>query len=152
MTLGPDTAAMSLDEMLRDGETQAGPAARAGWVGLIETLENSLQVVRWDPDPGVADPKPETIRLGFRGDLNPPAGGRELDGVGKKVQQHLPDRPLVGYDAWEVGDGVDQGYSLHLGGCFDALQAGCYHAGQIQLIARALEEPVSDQCYYEEGF
>ena len=68
-------------------------------IALDEQAAEMLHCFLRDPDPGIADPKPETSRLGFRGDLNPPTGGRELDGVGKKVQQHLPDRPLVGYDA-----------------------------------------------------
>jgi hypothetical protein len=48
-----------------------------------------------DTDPSVTDLNPDTIRLDFRGDHNPPTGGCALDGVGKKVQQCLLDRLLI---------------------------------------------------------
>ena len=55
--LGPDGAAVQLDEVLDDGQAQAQPAvvARRGGVGLAEALEDHRQELGLDADARVAD-------------------------------------------------------------------------------------------------
>jgi hypothetical protein len=64
-------------------------------IALSEQGTEMLHRVLRNTDPSVTDLKPDTIRLDFRGDHNPPTGGCELDGVGKKVQQCLLHRRLI---------------------------------------------------------
>src|SRR5262245_58538511 len=49
-TFGPDFAAVALDNVFDDGETEAGAAlfTRAGFVHAIEAFEDAFQGFRWD--------------------------------------------------------------------------------------------------------
>jgi len=115
-----DRAAHQLDQLLRDGEPQAGPAVPAGGrgVGLGEALEDARERVGRDADPGVLDPEAdEGVGVGELqgGDLDQDvAGGRELDRVPRQVHQHLPDPARVddpeGGIAGESGDEKGQRY------------------------------------------
>jgi hypothetical protein len=70
----------------------AHPAMVAGEVGIsrsehsAEMLDDLLRY----PGSSFTDPESNGLRPDFRGDLNPPAGRGELDGVEEKVQQNLP--------------------------------------------------------------
>ena len=54
--LGADPAAAGLDELLDDGEADAGPAARpvARLLDAIEALEDAVRSSAWDAVAGVA--------------------------------------------------------------------------------------------------
>ena len=105
LALDRDRPAHQLDEALRDGEAEAGPAepARRRRVDLAERREQPVHPVRWDPDPGVAHRRARAgrsrIRVGSastRTTTSPAVG--ELDRVREQVQQHLAEAGLVAED------------------------------------------------------
>src|SRR5215813_7488174 len=99
MTLDPDLAAMKLDELPRQCETE--PRALDFLVGrpdLPKLLEHRLLILRRDADSGVAYRDLNGPVHRFRPDLNAAALGRELDRVRKQVQEHLANLSLVSLD------------------------------------------------------
>src|SRR5260370_40887325 len=58
-------------------------------VQLLELREKATQVFRGNPNAGVADRNLHPRIDLTRSDLNAPAIGSELDGVGEQVQHHL---------------------------------------------------------------
>src|SRR5205085_10786599 len=82
-----DCAAVHLREVAHDceAESEAAVRARRRRVGLAEALEDVRQEAGADALPGVAH---ANLRVGagaLQANLDAPARGRELDGVGKKV-------------------------------------------------------------------
>ena len=80
--LRPDAAAMQLDELLADGEPEAGAVGLLGErvVEPLERLEQALEVDRRDPDAGVGDRDVQRLRLlaetfGRRSRRRPPRDG-----------------------------------------------------------------------------
>jgi hypothetical protein len=57
LALGAHRAAMCENNVFHDGKAESGPAtlATAGFVGAVKAFENSRQIGRWYPDPGVFD-------------------------------------------------------------------------------------------------
>src|SRR6185503_12887331 len=104
-----DPPAHELDEPLRDGEAEPGPAVAAGHrpVGLDEGLEEPALRLGGDPDAGVAHLDPHDggrVRAGRAlaglepdADLDLAAVG-ELDGVPDEVRQDLAKAPGVAGD------------------------------------------------------
>ncbi len=94
---------MRLDELLRDGQSQAGPAVAAveRAVRLIKLLENERDLVGGDAGAGVGNADIHLPRI---------CPGRQLDvadlgeavGVVDQVQDHLPDARLVDPDDGQV--------------------------------------------------
>src|SRR5438132_13952577 len=77
----------------RDGQSESGAAlARSRFVDTKESVEDPILVSRRNAGAGVADGdgvlRPGKMRL----ELHPPAGGRELDYVVKKIEQHAADQ------------------------------------------------------------
>src|ERR1700739_4957653 len=88
--LGPDTAAMQLDEFLADWQPDTGGVRllRERVVEALERLEEPRQVPAGDADAGIGHGHVE--HLPFTADLHQDlAGGRELDGVRHEIEQHL---------------------------------------------------------------
>src|SRR5262249_12868002 len=87
-----------------DGESEARPAIATGHRGvdLAEDLEEAIEAIRWDADAGVAygevNLAPRLLeRMSRRRDVDL-APGRELDGVGEQVHEHLPEAGDVSRD------------------------------------------------------
>ena len=47
---GPDPTAVSLDDVLGDGQSQTGPSLRSGAIHLVEPLEDTRERLGWNPD------------------------------------------------------------------------------------------------------
>src|SRR3989454_1054997 len=90
--LRPDAAAVQLDELLADRESEPGAAGAAGdgVVELLERLEQVREVVLADADPRVGNAHPDRVRLGHDADEDPSLGGK-LDRVGQQIEQDLLD-------------------------------------------------------------
>ena len=131
-----DGAPVRVDDALRDGEAEAGARDRllGGAAGPEEPLEQPPEVVLGDADSGVLDDE-----LGHRrrdsasADRDPAALGRELDGVGEQVGDHLPEPVGVGGDLRPCASGscmsisltaLQQGGTLHLDGARARARAG----------------------------
>jgi len=70
---------------------------------LAEFFERAAEVLGRDADTGVADAKLQISLAGHpckRSDCSP--GRRELDGIGKKIEQNLFQRALVAHDQWKI--------------------------------------------------
>jgi hypothetical protein len=102
--LRADLAAHQLDQLLGDGQPEPGAAVVAGGrgVGLREGLEQLVEALRVQADPGVADLEAHDVAL-------PHAPGRadghdhlalrgELDRVRQQVGEHLAQPRLVAAD------------------------------------------------------
>ena len=97
----PETTAHHLDELRRDGETEAGAAvpARRRRVGLDERSEDLPPLVLGNPDAGVAHGAAQhdgvLVALG-RGDLDTDlARVGELDGVAHQIEQDLTESARI---------------------------------------------------------
>ena len=100
----PDAPAVALDDAARDGEAETGAAdlARVRRLDLLELVEDALAIVGGDGDAVVPDRQPDEAarHLGAEDvDLDAPALGRELDGVGQQVVDDLREAIGVGDDA-----------------------------------------------------
>src|SRR6266567_9458604 len=84
---------MSPGDPPRDGQSESGAAiARSSFVDTKESVEDPIVVSRRNAGAGVADGD-RVLRPGkMRVEPHPPAGGRELDSVVEKVEQHPPDQ------------------------------------------------------------
>ena len=101
--LHPDRAAVLLDDLLRDGQPQAGSFVLLGRVQLLEEEEDGLTVLGSNADAVVADGEvPVVARILARdGDLGW-AGTGELDGVSHQVAEHLRQLRAVATDDGQV--------------------------------------------------
>ncbi len=93
---------MGLHELAGEGETEAGPLVarlHARRVGLLEGLEDALEVRRRDAMSRVSDRKRDVVvRAGLDGEANLAAALGELDRVRQQVQHDLPDPRRIGFD------------------------------------------------------
>src|SRR2546428_620832 len=100
--LHPQAAAVELDELSCQGETETGALAFArGVADLAELLEDRVLVLWRDADPGVGDRHLDGAVRGQRTHVDPAALGREFHGVGQQIQEHLLELALVGDDVLE---------------------------------------------------
>src|SRR5919204_4629003 len=79
--LGPDRAAVSLDQVLADRESQPRALAGARWVALVKALEDPPQLIGRDPEAGVRYPKFDPAVRRPRARLDTPARRAELHRV-----------------------------------------------------------------------
>ena len=97
LALDADLAAHQLDQLLADGQAEAGAAvpARGGAVGLREALEDAACLLRRDADAGVGDrrsagsARPRSVSRRAVDATHDLAALGELDGVADEVDQHL---------------------------------------------------------------
>src|SRR5258705_10280161 len=90
--LDADGASLSLDDALRERESQPGPRIllRLARIELLELGEELADLFGPDADAGVLDLQTELARRrGTRADRDPPAFGRELDRVRDVVVENL---------------------------------------------------------------
>ena len=87
---------MHLDDLLGDGEAEAGSALGLGIgvVDLVELLEDALQLLRRYSWTRVSHGNSEVAVHGRRGDAHFARVG-ELDGVADEVEEHLGEALLV---------------------------------------------------------
>ena len=92
----PDATTVHLDDLLGDGEAEAGPALGlgVGVVDLVELLEDAVQLLRRYPWTRVGHGNGEVAVHGRRGDAHFASVG-ELDGVADEVEEHLGEALLV---------------------------------------------------------
>ena len=102
--LHPDPSAVPLDDVARDRQPEAGPAApEAGTVGLVEALEDPRPVDLRDPDAVIGDRRPRPRRRPAHAHPHLAAVGAELDRVVDEVDEHLAESSLVAADGRHVG-------------------------------------------------
>src|SRR5690606_13483931 len=96
-------AAQQTCEVPRHTEPQPGAArvSRMRPLHLPERIEDALEVIGGDADPGVADPHANATRLAHHRDTYHPAR-RELHGVREKIDEDLPELPGIGMDGRQI--------------------------------------------------
>src|SRR5499426_1156637 len=96
--LDPNATAMHLDDLLGNGEPQAGAALGlgVGAVDLVELLEDARLVLLRNAGSGVGHMDGEVAVASGSGDAYLP-GVRELDGIADKVEQDLGEALLVAH-------------------------------------------------------
>src|SRR5215470_4693527 len=94
--LHPDAAAVHLDDLLGDGEPEAGAAfgLGKGTVDLVELIEDPILLIKGYSGPGVCYRDGEMAVPRTRGDAHL-AGVGELDGIAHEVEEHLREALLV---------------------------------------------------------
>src|SRR5260370_17026383 len=98
-TVDPDAAAMHLDDVLGDGETESGAAEFAGARGIhaVEAFENARLVGFGDADAGIRDGKYDFAIARLRTDDNLATRKRVLQAVFEHILHNLaPTRPAAG--------------------------------------------------------
>ena len=103
--LDADRAVHRRHQPAHDGEAQPGAAVAAGGgaVGLHEVVEEVLDLIGPQADPGVFDAEAHPLPPGVAGQAldaqRDVAGGGELDRVGEQVAEHLADPQGVAGEA-----------------------------------------------------
>ena len=90
---------MQLDELAGEGEPEACALGPFAGGGLLELLEDRLEVPGGDAGAGVGDGDLDLSVVEAGGDVHPALARRELDRVGEEVEDDLADTTLVGRDA-----------------------------------------------------
>ena len=89
---------MQLDEVARQRQAESGAATprAASLLGLVELVEDALQLVGGDADALVCDVDAHSVGVGHRHvDGHRPAARRELDGVRQQIEEDLLQAPFV---------------------------------------------------------
>src|SRR5450759_301774 len=87
------SSTMRLRHVSHDGEAESSPASfsRTSRIDAIETLEDSLQVIRCDSFTGVANTNPDASGVGL-GENSDDAVGRVPDCILDEVREDLANR------------------------------------------------------------
>ena len=106
VALGPDGAAVLLDDAAADGEAEAGATflAGVGWLDLLEAVEDAVELVGGDAAAFVDDFEKDRVGGSLGVDTDCGGYGRELDCVGQKIGDDLEDAVSVSIE--EEGLGV----------------------------------------------
>ena len=154
-----DDAAVLVDDLLGDGQAQAGAAGLpgAGLVHPVKALENAGAVLSGDADAVVRDLHPQPLAAAPGADVDAPAVGGVFDGVGHHIHHHLHDPLPVRHDLGQVffhvqRDGVAVALGLHAHGVVDlghALAEG--EADQIQRTVSRVEAGQGQQVLDDVG-
>ncbi len=128
VALGPDGAAVLLDDAAADGEAEAGAALLAGVGGLnlLEAVEDGVELFVGDAAAFVGDLEENGVGGGFGEDADGGGGGGELDGVGEEIGEDLEDAVGVAVEEEGLGGG---GLGRGEGGEFEVNGVGVGHAG-----------------------
>src|SRR5919204_1688269 len=97
-----DVSAVRLHDVLRDRQPKAGTAAAPRPIGLVEALEDALDLVAGDADAFVGDREADFAVDRARAQPHGRALPAELHGVVDEVREHLAD-------AFGVGDDIRNG-------------------------------------------
>ena len=103
--LGPDAAAVGLDDLFGDGQAQPRPAAGPGprFVGPVEALEDVGQTLRGDAFAGVGHRHLHLASHTFSPDGNRPTSGCVSQRIAEEIEQHLTDPLDVNLHRRQVG-------------------------------------------------
>src|ERR1035437_1695493 len=86
----PDSAPMALDNLLADGQPDAGAGIGLARVQALEDLENAFKILRINADAIVPHPEDPAFRLGPGADVDfGRAFAAELEGVGDQILEQL---------------------------------------------------------------
>ena len=98
--LGPDAAAVGLDDVLDDGEAEAGAAGftGAGLVHTVESLEDAVEVLGGDAGAEVLDSELDGIFSELRADADTLARASVFEGVFNQVSEDLVHGIGIGHD------------------------------------------------------
>jgi hypothetical protein len=109
-----DPAAVSLDDPLRDGQSQPAAArvARPVSVGPIEALEDVRQMFGGDSLPVICDPDSDAIPLGVRPKLNLATRARVREGIVYDIHKGLEKPILVNRSSKVLGRVHGEGHLL----------------------------------------
>src|SRR6266849_4249419 len=123
----PDAAAMHFDDVLGDGEAQAGAAELAGArsVDAIEALEDARLVGGGDANAGIGDGEDDFGAAGLGADRDLAARERVLRGVVEQILQDFREAATVAGDVGHAVEGRDGNGDFSFGG---AMARG-FHAG-----------------------
>lgn len=149
LALDPNVATHEVDEALRDGQTQSGATklARHGAVGLLERVEDEIELVRRDSYARIGNNKLNRIlvrsamhlgRLLDR-EANLAVLG-ELDGVAHEVENDLPQSErvshyVVGYRAVHAIGQIEELFV-----CFHRERFECVEDGAAQCVGNLLDD------------
>src|SRR5439155_2048523 len=102
--LDPDAPAVAPDDLLDDGQADAGAGIRVAGVQALEHLEDALAVARVDADAVVGDLEVPVLALAARADLDARGGlAAELQRVGDEVLEQLGELHPVAVDGGQIG-------------------------------------------------
>src|SRR6266849_5409492 len=123
----PDAAAVHFDDVLGDGEAEAGAAEFAGARGVdaVEALEDARLVGGGDADAGIGDGEDDFGVAGFGADGDFAAREGVLRGVVEQVLQHFGEAAAIARDVGHAVEGLDGNSDFLFGG---AMARG-FHAG-----------------------
>src|SRR6266568_2722364 len=101
--LDPDPPAVALDDLLADGEADAGAGVLGAGVQPLEDDEDPVHVLRIDADPIVPDGEQPFLAVGSGRDVDRRShcGPAELDRVPDQVLEHLREAAGVSVDRRE---------------------------------------------------
>src|SRR5262245_39625528 len=96
LALDPDPAPVKLNELPAESQAQPGTLRLlVRSAHLPELFEDCFLILRRDADPRIRHRDLNRPLTGPSRDLDATALGRELDGIGEQVQNHLPNLPLI---------------------------------------------------------
>src|SRR5271157_6266875 len=97
---GPDASAVGQDDVLDDGQAEAGAAGLAGtgFVDAVEALKDAIEVFGGDAGAEVLDGEFDFALEQARADANPAAGFAVLDSVFDEVAEDLVHGVGIGQD------------------------------------------------------
>ncbi len=95
---------MGFDDVLGDGEAEAGAAGFAGACGVhaVEAFEDAFGIGEGDADAGVGDGDDGFARAGGGADGDVTARGSVLDGVVQKILQHVAQQGGIAADGGKL--------------------------------------------------
>ena len=148
--LGPDAAALSLDERARDRQSQAAASPGACAIATPEAFEHPLARLFAESLAGVLDRHLHLVVVGGHADGHGAVGGR----VAERIRQQVLQDPLQleGREsrAHRVADVRVQADAPQTGFCLDAPQRRAHGAGDRRLLELETESAGIDLCQLEQ--
>src|ERR1700752_443223 len=122
---------MSLHDVFCDGKPQPGPAAGPGPIALVETLEQTRQVLACHAGPRVGDKYPDVTRPVDGADDDSAARRRVLDRIVHEIYEHLLDSFRIDVDRACLAVLDDQVDTLSLGEWGEVVDGGPHHIAHL---------------------
>jgi hypothetical protein len=93
--LGPNTASMSLDDVLGNGQAEPATTASAGSVTFVETLEYTWQFFFGNSDSGIGNADNNELPASLGRHCHTSAGVAKLDSVMDQIDKGLSNSVFV---------------------------------------------------------